>query len=130
MAIVDIDPMFSLHGVTTTIELYDELEALFLDHLLDHLDNLAQLASLGVVSDDETYKRLAAHPRYRPVLKNAYESASPIVRLLHKETHLLLSLFVVLCMSPDNDKPAVYRLLRTLVPYIGRSEPTPPPPAS
>ena len=108
-----------LYHVETTFEVYDELQALLLDHLLDHIQLLALVASCGAVPDTITSAQLAAHDRYRALLDASPESTDRLLRLLHTESQLLLAGIPQVGRRPRRKRAALYRSLRELVPYIG-----------
>jgi hypothetical protein len=124
MAISEVIPGYGCFHVKSRMEVYDELDALLLDQLLDHLKILALIASVRAVPDTRIAGRLAVHPRYRPYLdgKNSPEAVSNLLRLLHDETQLLLTLFTAVAMGRDDRKESLYRRFRPLVPYIDLSD--------
>lgn len=108
-----------LYHVEATFEVYDELQALLLDHLLDHLQLLALIASCGAVPDTITAAQLAAHDRYRTLLDGSRQSTDRLIRLLHTESQLLLAGIPQVARRPRRKRAALYRSLRELVPYVG-----------
>lgn len=120
MTITDHDPELpDLFHVDASLELFDEMQALLLDHLLDHLQLLALISSCGAIPDTTTRAQLAAHDRYRNLLDGSRQSHSRLLQLLHAESQLLLAGIYRVARKPDRKRAALYSSLRELVPYVG-----------
>lgn len=117
MAITETD--IHLFHVDASLELYDELQALLLDHLLDHLSLLALISACGAIPDATTRAQLAAHDRYCNLLDGSRESHERLLRLLHAESQLLLAGIPRVARKPGRKRAALYSSLRELVPYVG-----------
>lgn len=113
------EPDLNLYHVETTFEVYDELQALLLDHLLDHIQLLALIASCGAVPDTITSAQLAVHDRYRSLLDGSRRSNERLIQLIHTESQILLAGIPQVGRRPRRKRAALYRSLRELVPYIG-----------
>jgi hypothetical protein len=124
MAITETD--LNLFHVNARLELYDDFQALLLDHLLDHLQLLSYVACFGDVTDGHTQARLAAHDRYRNLLDGSRQSNERLIKLIHTESQLLLAGVARVARQPKRKRGAFYRALRELVPYVGQSQPLPP----
>jgi hypothetical protein len=122
MPISDPTPGIGVHTVTATIDTYDELLALLLDHLLDHLHILLLVAGVGAIPDPHTHAVLAAHPRYHPFLDGSRQSDERLIYLLRLETHLLLAGLAHLSRATYAQRPPLYRQIRARIPYLGHSD--------
>jgi hypothetical protein len=126
MPIAEVLPGYECFHVETRIEVYSELDALLVDHIIDHVYILSVIAAFRAVPTQSTRARLAAHPRYRPYLEPSRHNTGRLIWLLLRETQLLLTLFALIAVTRGPRKAALYRRFRPLVPYIGQSNPPPP----
>lgn len=137
------EPTSDAYEVTAPIELSDRVQALLLDHFLDHLHLLTHVSSDDPISHEFALVCLLFHRRYRPFLDGDPVSHARLIRVLQADTTILFTAYLRILSLPPEQRAPFYRAVLKTVPFTGHAayqrgdddslrlqfDPPPPPPA-